>query len=185
VTGSVYLGGGGSKDDEASLWNELFQSGQRVLYLPFALPANEYERAEQWLNASLAPRGQFEVETWGSAADHTTHDLETFDVVFVGGGNTFDLLDHLDRHGLMKPLREFVASGGRLYGGSAGAVLLGADIAIAETADPNDAGITDTHGLDLVGGLVVRPHFTEELDRELNLDAPVRFPAVSDLVLVA
>ena len=50
--------------------------------------------------------------------------------------------------------------GGVYYGGSAGAVLAGADIAVAGFADPNDAGVTDTGGLRLVGDALVRPHYT-------------------------
>ena len=171
MTGSVFLGGGGSECDEALLWNELFQSGQRILYLPFALPVSDYGRGRSWLRDSLAPRGRFDLEMWTSAAGRAAPDLESYDVVFVGGGNTFDLVDHLRRHNFMSPLREYVSTGGRLYGGSAGAVLLGADIAIAESADPNDAGVTNTAGLDLIAGLVVRPHYTQELDPELNLRA--------------
>ncbi|HEY8718778.1 Type 1 glutamine amidotransferase-like domain-containing protein [Pengzhenrongella sp.] len=171
MTGSVFLGGGGSECDEAPLWDELFESGQRVLYLPFALPASEHGRGRSWLRDSLAPRGRFDLEMWTLLPGRGAPDLESFDVVFVGGGNTFDLLDHLQRHDLLSPLRDYVATGGRLYGGSAGAVLLGADIAIAESADPNDAGVTNTAGLDLIAGLVVRPHYTPELDPELSLRA--------------
>jgi hypothetical protein len=44
-------------------------------------------------------------------------------------------------------------------------VLAGADIAVAGFADPNDAGVTDTCGLGLLGEAIVRPHYTAD-DRE-------------------
>lgn len=53
-----------------------------------------------------------------------------------------------------------------MYGGSAGAVVLGADIAIAAAADSNDVGIEDTRGLNRLAGAAVRPHYRPSLDAE-------------------
>ena len=52
-----------------------------------------------------------------------------------------------------------------LYGGSAGAVICGADIDSSAYFDPNDVGLTDTAGLDLLGGYSVWCHFVpDQLD---------------------
>lgn len=157
--GEVFLGGGGSVEDEATLWDEFAKNGQRVLYWPMALPTREHSSAEQWLRASLAPRGSFDIVMWSSAADHDSEELVGFDLVFIGGGNTYALLDDLQRHDFLEPVRQFVTDGGSFYGSSAGAVLAGADISTAEPFDLNDVGIKDTSALNLLSGASLQPHY--------------------------
>lgn len=50
-------------------------------------------------------------------------------------------------------------SGRPIYGGSAGAILLGRDIDTARHADPDDAGLVDTSGLDLAMGYAIWCHY--------------------------
>lgn len=168
VTTKVYLGGGGSERDEAALWDEFLTPGQRIVYWPFALPPDKHDSAEQWLSSALGARGEFRLELWPDLSDRSVDDLADVDVLFVGGGNTFALLDEIQRHDYLSAIRGYVRNGGVLYGGSAGAIFAGADIAIAEPVDPNDVGLTDTTGLDLIGGLVVRPHYDDRRLDELR-----------------
>ena len=157
--GGVFLGGGGSVDDEAALWDEFAKNGQRVLYWPMALPFEQHVSAEQWLREALAPRGSFDIVMWSSVADRNPEELAEFDLIFIGGGNTYALLDDIQRHQLLEPVRQFVADGGSLYGGSAGAVLAGADIGTAAPFDANDVGIKDTSALNLLFGASLLPHY--------------------------
>ena len=157
--GGVFLGGGGSVDDESALWDEFAMDGQRVLYWPMALPTHEHAFAQKWLLESLALRGSFDLVMWSSLAERKPEELPTFDLLFIGGGNTYALLDEVQRHQFLEPVRRFVANGGALYGGSAGAVLTGADISTAEPFDPNDVGIKDTAALNLLSGASLLPHY--------------------------
>ncbi len=166
--GGVFLGGGGSVDDEAALWDEFAKNGYRVLYWPMALPFEQHISAEQWLRGSLAPRGSFDIVMWSSVADHRSEELVGFDLLFIGGGNTYALLDDLQRHEFLEPVRQFIANGGSLYGGSAGAVLAGADISTAEPFDSNDVGIKDTSALNLLSGASLQPHYEPSHDALLR-----------------
>ena len=157
--GSVFLGGGGSADEEAALWDEFAKNGQRILYWPMALATKEHAFAQEWLRSSLAPRGAFDVMMWSSLAGHNPDELVGFDLIFIGGGNTYALLDEVQRHRFLEPVRQFIANGGSLYGGSAGAVLAGADIGTAEPFDSNDVGIKDTSALNLLHGASLQPHY--------------------------
>jgi dipeptidase E len=151
----IFLGGGGSEHDEALLWNELFEPGQRIVVWPFAEPGPARRRAVgEWFVSALARRGDFAIDVWLSGTSHASLEAE---VLVIPGGNTFALLAYLRRHDLWP-----VDFGGRIYGGSAGAIVLGADIAIAGGMDSNDAGLADTRGLDLLGGCVVHPHYGPE-----------------------
>ncbi|MBI1376634.1 MAG: hypothetical protein GC157_04015 [Frankiales bacterium] len=157
---TLYLGGGGSADDERALWSEFVEPGARIVLWPFAVPRSGHDRVRLWLAQSLEPWDGVRLSTWTDLAERRPAELADVDVLFVAGGNTFDLLDHVQRTGWLAPTREHVLAGGAYYGGSAGAVLAGADIDVASFADPNDAGVTDTRGLDLLGGAIVRPHAT-------------------------
>ncbi|WP_051298757.1 Type 1 glutamine amidotransferase-like domain-containing protein [Arthrobacter castelli] len=169
-----YLGGGGSEHDEAALWDEAFSSGQGVSIWPFAMAAGAARTGSvQWLSNALRGRGDFTIDPWGlddtnSSPEDSMLRLRGSDVLAIPGGNTFDLLQHLQQRQLLQVVLDFLAGGGRVYGGSAGAILFGADIAMAELADPNDAGLTDLAGLDLLAGAVVLPHYRPSQDAEVQ-----------------
>lgn len=78
--------------------------------------------------------------------------------VYIGGGNTFRLLAVLRRSGLLPALQRFVDNGGAVYGGSAGAAVLGADITTVAHLDVDRCRTTDTRGLDQVAGHGVFVH---------------------------
>jgi len=163
VTGTVYLGCG-SAEDEADLWHlMLHRPVTRIIYWPFALPATMLASADDWLRANLDRLGApYELTTWTRLEDQAPRGLEDGHLLFVGGGNTFRLLDQVRRAGLVDPVRRFVDEGGDYYGGSAGAVLACTDIAIAEGHDPNEPGLVDLTALGLLRNVAILPHFTEE-----------------------
>lgn len=156
----LYLGGGGSEDDEAQLWDLVFQPGQRVTVWPFAVPSSRIPDVMAWISTALSKRGEFTVEVGDQAPDFG---LANADVLAITGGNTFDLLAWIQVKNLQQPVKDFIARGGKLYGGSAGAILPGADIDICDVEkgglDENRIGLKDTIGLDLLGGALVFPHF--------------------------
>ena len=109
----------------------------------------------------MSTRGNFYIDVWGDDRDSCT--LEGSDVLVIPGGNTFDLLAHLQTRGWFDLVRHFHARGGHIYGGSAGAVLLGADISPALGANRNDAVLSDLDALDLLHGALIRPHYEPSL----------------------
>lgn len=160
MRGNFYLGGGGSETDEENVWAEAFTSGQTVAFWPFATTGAEARRAaSSWFSSALVSRGRFTIQEWISPADHDPA-LPGVDVVAIPGGNTFDLLHELHAADLLEPLLEHLRRGGCIYGGSAGAILAGTNIDIALAMDPNNVGLRDTAGLDLLRGCDVMPHFT-------------------------
>ena len=54
MTGTVFLGGGGSALDEAALWRRMLHERRRIVYWPFALPPDRIRNARAWLVSSLA-----------------------------------------------------------------------------------------------------------------------------------
>src|SRR5690606_17175045 len=122
---------------------------------------DERRGSAEWMTTALAARGRFVVDAWHSP-EHGERSLRGVDIVAVPGGNTFDLAHTLCSAGLLEILHDHLRRGGDYYGGSAGAILAGRDVGIAATADPNDVGLRDTFGLDLLSGADVLPHYTVE-----------------------
>ncbi|MEJ7651748.1 MAG: Type 1 glutamine amidotransferase-like domain-containing protein [Nakamurella sp.] len=167
--GPVFLGGGGSPADERDVWALAYAGVERVLYWPFALSGNILSTADQWFRSSLASLDLHpEVVTWTSLAGRHGDELGEFDLLHVGGGNTFRLLDHIRHHEFLTPVRDFVHRGGGYYGCSAGAVIACADIQIAASRDPNDVGLVDLDALALVPTYSVLPHHDGDVERPVS-----------------
>lgn len=94
--------------------------------------------------------------------------LKEFDVIYINGGNTFYLLHHLKKSGADKILKE-IADQTILVGTSAGAVVLGPDIKIADRFDDerNIIGLEDFSALGLTDVIVI-PHYREELEDDIK-----------------
>ncbi|MDQ0276590.1 dipeptidase E [Arthrobacter silviterrae] len=160
MTGTIYLGGGGSDDEEANLWIEAFHPGLRVTVWPFARRGLEDRRsAGRWITGALERFNPSHVDVWTTTEARMDGGLGGTDIIAIPGGNTFDLLDTLQSSGLLPALRSFLDRGGLVYGG----ILMGADIGIARETDPNDPGLQDTTGMGLLGELDVLPHYTGAL----------------------
>lgn len=159
MSGDLFLGGGGDASQEREVWRAAFDGVRRVVYWPFALPDERVSRAPEWLRGSLDYLGiRAEVDAWLSLEGHTPAELETADLLFVGGGTTSKLLEHICEHGFRDRVAGFVARGGRYYGGSAGALIAGESITLAELADNDSRAAASPAALGLFSGVTVLPH---------------------------
>ena len=180
----IMLAGGGDERD-SRIVDEVFAGwlGEgRLLYLPTALvhPSNK-EAGYRWIQNAFAPLGVTEIEVWMDLSGKTAQDLNRFDGIYIGGGNTFFLLQQIRLRGLDRLLEDFAFSGKPIYGGSAGAIVLGYDITSSAHADQNIIGLTDYSGLDLALGHTVWCHFTAEDDPRIQ--AYVRRTGIPSLAI--
>jgi dipeptidase E len=164
----LMLAGGGNEVDSEPL-DRIFAAwmgrGGTMLYLPIAqeLNAAGYEDALRWVRSVFEPLGVREIKMWTGLREHTADDLRGFDAVYIGGGNTFRLLSLLRESGFDLHLQEYFAGGGAIYGGSAGAIVMGRNILTAH-GDTNDIALVDTRGLDLARGHSIWCHYEEAHD---------------------
>ena len=151
---------------------------------PLRLAANDSEsnpaRYRDWIESTLGPRGIQIAVMWPTLNDHAPGELNSFDAVFIGGGNTFDLLQQLRETGFAEQLVHFCAEDRVIYGGSAGAIILGRDIASCIHYDENRVGLTDTSGLDVCLGHCVWCH--HEPEQEVLIEEYVQ--STSQVMLV-
>lgn len=167
----IILAGGGDERDSRPL-DEMFSAwvgGGRLLYLPTALvhPSN-IQAGVRWIRQVFEPLGIRNIEAWPTLAGKTASDLDEFDALYLGGGNTFYLLQQLRHHKLDLALENFARAGKPVYGGSAGAIILGYDITPSAHIDENIIGLTDFSGLDLAFGYSIWCHYTAEDDSRIR-----------------
>jgi len=154
--------------------------------------ANPYEE-KQWLydDIQALSSGHFDLRELDLASmDQATlkAHLSSVDVIAVGGGNTFYLLQEVRRCGLDLLLPSLLDRGVCYIGASAGSVLVGPTIApIALLDDPGDApDLSSDEGLGLVD-FVPLVHFGNEQYKTKYIDiisdlysSHVRFIPVTD-----
>ena len=172
----VALGGGGGAAD-SRLLDEVFVawigSQGKLLYLPCALRGiRPFESCLEWITTTFAPLKITRITMWTDLSEHQVRELDKFDAVYIGGGTTFALLAELRKSGFEHHLSEYVRGGKAVYGGSAGAAVLGQDIRTVNYLDCNEVGLVETKGLDLAEGHAIWVHYQPQDDS--LIDAYVR-----------
>ena len=159
----ILFAGGGSEQDSRPL-DEIFArwvgSKGRLLYLPVALvdePSMQY--GIRWVKSVFEPLGLTRIDAWKDLSGKTAQDLQSYDGVYIGGGNTFHLLNQVRVHHLDRALVDFILAGHPAYGGSAGAILLSHDISACVHIDPDIVGLRDLSALDLALGYTIWCHY--------------------------
>ncbi len=156
----LILAGGGEAADSVPL-DRLFArwtSHGTVLYWPFASDSPP-DACLEWFESTYGPLGVRDVVMWRSLDEIGDADLSEFTGIYIGGGNTYSLLDALRRSGAANSLAAYAHAGNAIYGGSAGAIVLGCDIDTARHSDTNQVALQDTTGLDLASGYAVWCHY--------------------------
>ncbi|MCX5386867.1 Type 1 glutamine amidotransferase-like domain-containing protein [Streptomyces sp. NBC_00083] len=112
--------------------------------------------------------------------------LRHADVIFVGGGNTFHLLQEARRSGFDTMLREFIDDGTPYIGSSAGSVILGPTIEpIKMMDDPKEAPELDSYdGLGLIDFVPLVHYGNEEFVEEYKTALAELYVAGPRFVLV-
>lgn len=95
-------------------------------------------------------------------------DINTFDIIYMMGGNTFYLLDMIRKYNFDNSIREFVNKGKIYIGSSAGSEILGNSIEPALPFDENKVNMRDFSGLKLINGLII-PHSNKKEEFINNL----------------
>lgn len=154
----LVLGSGGLRtSDRAAVWVEQVRAAlgdrvRRILFVPYALTDHDgYSRSivERGLNAG------YDFDAIHHSPDPAAA-VQQAEAVFVGGGNTFRLLDRLHRLGLIDAIRERVRQGAAYLGISAGT-----NVACPTVMTTNDMPIVQPPTLGALGlvPFQINPHF--------------------------
>jgi len=169
----IILAGGGDERDSQPL-DALFAhwTGEagRLLYLPIALdrPNSDFASCLEWLRGVFQPLGVCNITMWTDLRPHDHGELDAFTSIYIGGGNTFHLLNQIRSSAFDEPLRHFIERGGAVYGGSAGAIIFGCNILTCAHMDEDQVGLTNISGLDLVHGHAFWCHYEPSDDARIH-----------------
>ena len=168
ATSKIALAGGGGAED-SRLLDEVFSGWLgpqgRLLYLPIALRGiRPFESCLEWVTDTFAPFGLTRITMWTDLTHHHANELKEFEAVYIGGGNTYSLLAELINSGFDRHLQAYTNEGGIIYGGSAGAVVLGKDIRTVSRMDRNHIGLAEVNCLNLANDYAIYPHYQPQND---------------------
>lgn len=138
------------------LVRDLAGSRGKALFLPFAGVTDTWDAYTAKVQQALAPAG---LSLTGA---HTVQaaGIGDYEIIVVGGGNTFRLLAEARRRGWLQAIRERVLAGVPYLGWSAGA-----NLACPTICTTNDMPIVDPGGFEALNliGLQINPHYTNAL----------------------
>jgi dipeptidase E len=97
-------------------------------------------------------------------------DLSSYDVIYVCGGNTFKLMKFSREANFDKDIKSLLERGGVYVGVSAGSLIVGPSIQIANEvhSDRNEVGLIDFSGFNIID-LIIFPHYSPDIEEEIKL----------------
>lgn len=130
----------------------------RVLFVPYALFDRDAYAAKARVRFEAMGYGLDSVHDAEGGPDGPARAVERAEAIFIGGGNTFRLLDALWRESLIEPIRSRVRAGAPYIGTSAGS-----NVACPSIRTTNDMPIVEPpsfSALDLVP-FNINPHYLD------------------------
>ncbi|MGF3104685.1 Type 1 glutamine amidotransferase-like domain-containing protein [Rossellomorea sp. DUT-2] len=165
---NLFLSGGGDKEQTEIIDKEFVRAinlNKPLLYIPIAMHEEiPYEDCYKWIHSVFNPLGITEIEMWTDLEAKSLEDLRGFSSIYIGGGNTFYLLNALRETGFGKVLKEYVDKKGIVYGGSAGAIIFGRDILTSSHMDPNHTNLKTFEGLNYLKNYSIWCHYETSND---------------------
>ena len=133
-----------------------FLDGRRTVHFaPYALADHDGYTAR--VRVALEPLGASVIGL--HQGDDVRAAVESVEVLFVGGGNSFRLLRDVQRHGLLEPVRRRVESGALRYLGSSA----GTNMACPSLRTTNDMPIVQPASFEAFGLIPfqINPHYLD------------------------
>ncbi len=137
---------------------ELGKGARRAAFAPFAGVTRDWDDYTRVVQEVLAPQG-LNVQPLHCATD-PVRTVREAQLLIVGGGNTFSLLHHCRRLGLLSAMQAAVRGGVPYLGWSAGS-----NLACPTICTTNDMPVIDPQGFDALNLVPyqINPHYTNAL----------------------
>ncbi|MBR5425656.1 MAG: Type 1 glutamine amidotransferase-like domain-containing protein, partial [Clostridiales bacterium] len=170
----LFLCGGGCGEQTAAanrVFNAYIDHDKPLLYIPLAMGERDhtYDECYEWIQGELAEVKVPSIDMVRSYEELVAKNLSDYGSIFIGGGNTFELLKGMKDSGAFAKMEEYIRNDGVVMGGSAGAIIFGKDIMTAIAMDPNDVALEDTAGFNALDDCSIFPHYTNEWTPEAHV----------------
>lgn len=194
----LILNGGGigaQVADARKLLNDIIDHDKKILYIPFAWPDSTYSGCLEFMINELSDIEKQGIDMVKSTDELMSKNLTDYACIYIGGGNTYKLLNDLKTSGAFEKIQKYLLEDdGILYGGSAGAIIFGRDLDSCNTDDENEVGLVDNTGFNMINGYSLLCHYTNreaektELSRnyliELSKQKPIYAIPEEDTIYV-
>ncbi|TMU87587.1 peptidase E [Bacillus sp. BHET2] len=171
--GMLFLSGGGDRDQSIEIDKQFaaeVNKGKPILYVPVAMDQEHisYEACYEWIKDVFSPFGIKDISMWTELSGKTIEDLLEYSAVYIGGGNTFRLMNDLLRSNFYSLVKMYMNEGGIVYGGSAGAIIMGTSILTCTHMDVNLVRLESYCGLSMVYDYSIWCHYEEGNDSMIH-----------------
>jgi dipeptidase E len=145
----IFLGGGGGEKDTVELdkrFVSLLDLEKPLIYVPVAQDSDKYPACFEWFASTFSPLCVTKIEMLDDL--HAKINPSQIAGVYIGGGDTVKLWTEMKNGGFDAVLKRCIELGIPVYGGSAGAIVLGKDIRSAPEGNKQTA--EDAQVMDMI-----------------------------------
>jgi len=170
--GNIFLGGGGGigigKNVNKSFFSKL-NGRSKILYVPIAWKDSKDDYVccrERFLSLARKYVKTIKASNVMLLTETNVSDInfDNFSAIYIGGGNTFKLLDFCLKNDLITKFKDFANRKGLIFGGSAGAMIFGKDI---NTCIEERGDYTEHFGFNLISDCSIRCHYRDSKEEGL------------------
>ena len=166
----LILNGGGDGDvikTSRALLNSIIDHNKKILYIPFAWPDPTYSGCLEFMTNELSDIEKKGIEMVKSPDELMSKNFNDYACLFIGGGNTYKLLNDLKVSGAFNKIRDYlIKDNGIVYGGSAGAIIFGKNLDSCKLDDENEVGLLDNTGFNMINNHLLLCHYTNRDDEK-------------------
>lgn len=164
-------GGGSGKQIINALYkfSDILNKEKPILYIPLAMEKEKYDSCYLWFENEIKTVNLNKFEMVQSSYELSQKNLDNYSALFIGGGNTYKLLNELKQYDNYNKIETYLKDDGIVFGGSAGAIIFGKDIDGCLLDDENTMNLEDTKGFDYLNGYSILCHLkTKNFNKNLN-----------------
>ena len=165
----LFLCGGGDGNqtiDAYSKLNSIIDHNKPILYVPLAMKKEKYDSCYEWITNELKFMN-VDIKMVRTFEELESLDYFNYSCIFIGGGNTFDLLNGLKNSKCFIKIQNYLINDGIVFGGSAGSIIFGYDLDACKLDDTNDVCLVNHRGFNILDNISLLCHYT---NRDINHD---------------
>lgn len=157
----IFLAGGGNEKDSFYLdkkFASVIEPDKNLVYIPVAMSNKSYKKCFEWFLSVFSNLGirEDKIVMLTNLKKIGKDLIKDISGVYIGGGDVNKLIAELKESGFDKYIKDYVKNGKPVYGGSAGAIILGNNL---KTASELKADIKLTRGFNLINDYSIYPHY--------------------------
>lgn len=157
----LFLCGGGSGDQIKIALNKFSSTIDKtkpILYIPLAMDKKNYDSCKDWFNKEIKYMNVKSFDMVKSSEELSEKNFDDYCALFIGGGNTYKLLNEIKNNNNYEKIVKYLKKGGVVFGGSAGAIIFGNDINTCLYDDGNDVNLKNCDGFNYLNDYSILCH---------------------------